>query len=162
MITMRLLAEETRSGALEMLMTVAVTETEVVLSKFLGALLFYLFMLAPSIVYVIILALLGPPEPGHILAGYLGLALAGSLALSVGLFCSSITGNQIVAAVSGLVAVLFLWLIAYAGDFTGGGVARTLDYLGLVSHMQGFIKGLIDLRDVGYFVWARRCFCSCR
>jgi ABC-2 type transport system permease protein len=149
---MRLLAEEERSGSIEMLMTVPVTETEVVLSKFLGALLFYLFMLAPSVIYVIILTLIGEPEPSHIIAGYLGLTLAGALVLSVGLFCSSITRNQIVAAVSGLVAVLFLWLIAYAGDLSGGSLGRTLDYVGIVPHMQGFVKGLVDLRDVGYFV----------
>lgn len=152
MITMRLLAEEARSGSIEMLMTVAVTETEVVLSKFLGALLFYFFMLAPSVVYVIILAILGDPDPGQIIAGYAGLVLVGSLALSVGLFCSSVTRNQIVAAVSGLVAVFFLWLIAYGAELAGGRAGRALDYVGVVSHMQGFMKGLIDSRDVGYFV----------
>ncbi len=153
MITMRLLAEEARSGSIEMLMTVAVTETEVVLSKFLGALLFYLFMLlVPSIVYVIILAFLGEPELGHLIAGYFGLTLAGALVLSVGLFCSSITRHQIVAAISGLVAVFFLWLIAFGGDAAGGGAGRVLDYMGIISHMQGFVKGIVDLRDVGYFV----------
>ena len=93
-IAMRLLAEESRTGTLEMLMTAAVTDTEVALSKFLGALLFYLFMLAPSLVYVAILLRLGDPDPGPIIAGYISLILLGSLLLSVGLFCSSLTRNS--------------------------------------------------------------------
>jgi ABC-2 type transport system permease protein len=149
-ITMRLLAEETRSGTIEMLMTVPVTDAEVVWSKFLGALLFYLFMLLPSAFYVLTLFILGSPDPGPIITGYIGLVLVGSMFLSAGLFCSSLTRNQIIAAILGLVAVFVLWLIGFTG--VGGSLGRFLDYVGVVSHLQGFVRGLVDLRDVAYFV----------
>ena len=151
-ITMRLMAEEARSGSLEMLMTSPVTDAEVVMSKYFGAMLFYMFMLAPSVIYVAILFRLGSPDPGPILTGYLGLILAGSSLMAIGLFCSTLARSQIVAAILGLALIFFLWLIDLPAPFVGGGLSRLLEYLALPAHMHGFVKGVIDLRDVVYFL----------
>lgn len=151
-ITMRLLAEEARSGSLEMLMTSPVTDTEVVLSKYFGAMLFYLFMLAPSAVYVAILFRLGSPDPGPIFTGYMGLILAGAALMAIGLFCSSLSRSQIISAILGLAIIIFLWMIDFPAPYLQGGLARILEQIALPLHTHSFVKGIIDLRDVVYFL----------
>lgn len=150
--TMRLVAEEAARGSLEMLMTSPVTEAEVILGKYAGALLFYLSLLVPTAVFPSMIAWLGDPDPGPILVGYFGLALLGGFLTAAGLFFSSIARRQVVAAFMGLVVFLLLFVLGFAGPYLGGAAGRALEHLGLIGRMQGFVVGLVDLRDVGYLV----------
>ncbi|MCD5402054.1 ABC transporter permease [candidate division NPL-UPA2 bacterium] len=147
MLTMRLLAEERKSGTIETLMTDPVTDMEVVLSKFFAVLSFYLIILAPTLLYVVILKLIGNPDFGPILSGYLGLILIGCVFLSIGLFASSLTKNQIVSAVISLVILLLLWVIGWASD-----ISKVAGYLSLFEHFEDFRKGVIDTRNIIYYL----------
>src|SRR5688572_7811934 len=106
-LCMGLLAQEWAAGTIETMMTAPVEEHEVVLGKFLGSFLFFLVLLAPTLLYLVMLMLYGRPDFGPIFSGYLGLVLVGGLFISIGLFCSSLTKSQVVAAVAAA-AVLFL------------------------------------------------------
>jgi len=151
-ITMRLLAEEYARGSIEMLMTAPVTEAEVALSKYLGAMLLYLFLLLPTLAFPAALRVLGRPDPGPVLTGYLGLLLSGSFLLAAGLFFSSLTRRQIVAAFLGVVVFVLLFVVGFVGPWLGGWAGAALASVGLLARMQGFIVGVVDLRDVAYFV----------
>lgn len=152
MLTMRLLAEEKRSGTIECLLTDPVTDLEVVIAKFSAALAFYLVLLLPTLVYVLILKIVGNPDMGPILSGYLGLFLMGSVFISIGLFASSLTKNQIVAAVISLVTLLLLWVIGWSGESTASSWGKVTGYLSILNHFEGFRKGIIDTRDVFYYL----------
>ncbi|HLD36272.1 MAG TPA: ABC transporter permease [Planctomycetota bacterium] len=151
MITMRLLAEEKRSGTLETLMTAPVTETEVVVSKYLSALVFFLALIAPTAAYVILLDVWGNPDYGPIISGYVGLVCMTGVFLSIGLWVSSMTSNQIVAVILTFVILLIGWVIGFAGDFFSQEyIKNTFKFIGFVQHFDSFGKGLIDTRDVIY------------
>ena len=111
-LAMRSLAEEFRTGTIETLMTAPVTDVEVVVGKFLGCWAVYLVMLAPTLLYVVLLAAFGEPDYGPIASGYLGLALLGALYIAVGIFASSMTGNQVIAAVVAFVILVGLGILA--------------------------------------------------
>ncbi|MEW6026383.1 MAG: ABC transporter permease, partial [Planctomycetota bacterium] len=117
MVTMRLIAEEKKSGTMETLMTAPVTETEVVVAKYISALVFFIALIAPTLAYVILLNVWGNPEMGAILSGYVGLASLTAVFLSIGLFVSSLTSNQIVAVIITFIILLIGWVIGYAGEF---------------------------------------------
>lgn len=152
-LTMRLLAEEFRSGTIETLMTAPVDETEVVLGKFLGALLFYLVMLAVMLVFAFIVAAYGRMDFGLLLATYIGLILLGSLYLSVGVFFSACTSNQIIAAVCTIVPLMvFTFLADYAAVRVEGWLKLLLHHLSIQEHFMDFTRGLVDLNDVLFFV----------
>ncbi|MEK7309870.1 MAG: ABC transporter permease [Planctomycetota bacterium] len=151
MITMRLLAEEKRSGTLETLMTAPVTETEVVVAKYISALVFFLALIAPTLAYVILLDIWGNPDYGPIISGYVGLVCMTGIFLSIGLWVSSLTSNQIVAVILTFVILLIGWVIGFAGDFfTQEYIKNTFKFVGFVQHFESFGKGLIDTRDIIY------------
>lgn len=150
-ITMRSFAEEKRSGTYELLMTSPLTITEIVLGKFLGAFVFVFVMVMLTAVYPLILVLYGDPEPGIILSGYLGLVLLATAFVSVGLLTSSFTENQIIAAVSCLVALLLLYVISWPAETAGERMGAVLKYLSLTEHFGELVKGIIDTRDLAYF-----------
>jgi len=156
-LTMRLLSEEYRSGTVEILMTAPVTDAEVVLAKFFGALVFFVFMLAPTAVYVVVLCVLGDPEIGPIVSAYVGLFLMGAQFLALGLFASALTRNQIVAGVTALVMLLILWVFGAAGEIMVGPLAPVLGYVGTSQHLQPFSNGRITFRDSFYFI-SMTCF----
>ena len=112
---MRLLAEEMRYGTIETLMTDPVTDAQVVAGKYLSALVFYVVILAPTWLYVLILKVVGNPDMGPIVSGYVGILALGSVFLSLGLLASGISRNQIVAGVISFVTLLLLWVIGWAG-----------------------------------------------
>ena len=151
-LTMRLLSEEQRSGTIELLMSAPVRDAEVVLGKFLGGLGFLVVMLGITLYYPLLLSILGSPDPGPILTGYLGMLLMATAFMSIGLLASSFTQNQIVAAAVSLMALLLLWILGAASSFLGPEVGGVFGYLGLVGHLDSFQRGVIDLRDVAYFV----------
>lgn len=152
MITMRLLAEERRSGTIELLLTSPVRDWEVVVGKFLASLILFLAIVALTLVYPLVLFVFGSPDGGPIVAGYLSLLLSGGSYLAVGLFTSSLSRNQIVAAVLGIVILLVLWLADAAGSFVGGNLSSILAYLSLANHSNDMMRGVIDTKDVIYYL----------
>ncbi len=151
-LTMRTLAEEKKLGTWELLLTSPVRDSDVVLGKFLGSLGIMFIMLALTLFYPLLLIIYGDPDIGPILTSYLGLLLLGGTALSVGIFASSLTANQIVAAVvSG--AILFgLWVIGIVATNTPQALQQVLSYLSISSHSAAFEAGIIDTRDIVYYV----------
>jgi ABC-2 type transport system permease protein len=151
-ITMRLLAEENKTGTIEPLMTAPITDFEVVFGKFLSAWALYNIMVVPTAFYIIFLAWVGSPDYGAIIASYVGIILMGGLFVSIGLLVSAITKNQIVAAVIGIVALLILLVIGLASSGNEGWFYSSLRYIGTYDHWDTFTKGIIDTRDVIYYV----------
>ena len=120
-ITMRLFSEESKSGTIETLMTAPVTDFEVVLGKFLAAFGLYAVMIFSTLIYVVFLGWVGNPDYGSIITSYIGLMLMGSVYISVGLLTSALTRNQIVAAVIGIVGLMFLLVIGFVHYIVGEG-----------------------------------------
>lgn len=155
LFTMRVFADERRSGTLEMLLTAPVGEIEVVLAKFFAGLIFYLSIWLPSLLYLVIVKSYGAiPELGPLLTAYLGIFLLGCLFTSVGVFASSLTGNQILSAVLATVINLMLFFIPALSMFTGiDRVERFLKELWILQHFaDAFSKGLLDSGYVAFYV----------
>jgi ABC-2 type transport system permease protein len=151
-ITMRSLAEEKKTGTYELLLTSPLRISEIVLGKFLGSFVFVLLMVVLTAVYPVILLAYGNPETGVILAGYLGLLLLATAFVAVGLLTSSLTENQIIAAVSCLVALLLLYIIAWPAENAGETIGAMLRYVSLTEHFAQMVKGIIDSKDLVYFL----------
>jgi ABC-2 type transport system permease protein len=152
-ITMRLLAEEQRTGTIEVLLTNPVRESEVVLGKYLAGFLFILFMLALTLYYpALILALQGNPDVGPMAAGYLGVVLQAGAFLAVGLLASSLTENQMIAAIVTFAILLILWLAEAAANNLGAPAKDIFRYLSITQHFQDFPRGVIDTTHVVYFL----------
>ncbi|MGD1147339.1 MAG: ABC transporter permease [Thermoanaerobaculaceae bacterium] len=150
-ITMRLLAEERRTGTLEVLLTSPVSEGQVVIGKFLAAFVFYLFLWLPTWVYVGMLASHAKIDFGPVWAGYLGIALLGSLFLSVGLLTSALVRNQIIAAILAFAVLIVVFSLGLVENLVNGAAAKgALGYMNLWSHMDDFAKGIVDSRHVVY------------
>ena len=152
LITMRAYAEEKRSGTIELLMTSPITDFQIVMGKFLGAMSLYGAMLGITLIHIAVLFAYGNPEWKPILTGYLGLVLLGGCFVSVGLFFSSLTKNQIVAGMFTFVVLLLLWVIGWIGNFSGPTVERLTSYLSLTSHVDDFLRGVIDSQHIVYYL----------
>jgi len=151
-LTMRLLSEEFRSGTIETLMTAPVSEAQVVLGKYFAALAFYVFLWAPTLVYVAVVRWKTPVDWGPVAASYLGLLGIGALFLAVGLFASSTAKNQIVAAIITFFCLLVLFSIGLMENLANGETAKKiLGYLNLWTHMDDFAKGIVDSRALVYY-----------
>lgn len=153
MLCMRLLSEEFRSGTIETLMTAPITETEVVLGKFLGAFAFYVVLLATLLLYPILLAMYGPVDGQLLTCNYIGLLLLGGLYISVGLFFSACTKHQIIAVLLSF-AVLALATFASQGlaQVVQGWPRALLQQLSVRTHFFDFVRGLIDLNHIVFFL----------
>ena len=151
-LTMRLLAEEKKTGTIELLLTKAVTDRQVVCGKFLSAFLLVIIALAFTFPYVFTLAKIGDIDTGQIFCGYMGLALMSAAYISIGLYASSITNNQIVAFLLALSIGLFFHIIfqVLAGNFTGF-MAHLFTTLNLGDHFESISRGVVDSRDIIYF-----------
>ena len=153
MLTMRLLSEEFRSGTIETLMTAPVTDVDVVLGKFFGVLVFYLAMLATTLLHVILVASFGPLDVGLVACSYLGLILLGGLYISVGLFFSACTRNQVIAVLCSFVLLaVFSFLANYLAHNQEGTLRVVIQHLSLISHFQDFARGLADTSHVVFFL----------
>ena len=150
-ISMRSFAEEKRLGTFELLLTSPLRVGEIVAGKFLGALTFVTVMLGLTAIYPVLLVIYGNPEPAIMLSGYLGLFLLAASFLSIGLLTSSLTENQIIAAVSCLVALLLLYVINWPADTSTPTIGAVLHYLSVTEHFGEFVKGIIDTRALVYF-----------
>ena len=154
MLTMRLFAEEKKSGTIELLLTYPVRDGEVLAGKFLAAEALYAVLLALTLLYPALVASFARVEWGPILTGYLGLVLTGGTFLAVGLLVSSLTENQIVAGFGTFGVLLALWIIGWGAEFAGGNLRSVLQYLSITDHMDTFSRGLIDTKDLVYYVTA--------
>lgn len=152
-LTMRLFAEEQRSGTIELLLTNPVREFEVVLGKYLGALAFLFFMLAFTLYYPALIYLLqGRPDTGPMAAGYLGIVLQAGAFLAVGLLASSLTENQMVAAIISFALMLVMWLADGLASNLGTPAKDIIKYLSITQHFQDFPRGVIDTTHVVFFL----------
>lgn len=152
LLTMRLLAEEQKIGTIELLLTAPVRDWEVVMGKFLASLTFYLGTLMLTLWYVLLLVWRGDPEPGPLLSGYLGLILYGSAALSIGLLASSLTNNQIVAAVLSMGLLVLLTFLEVGADQVTGIGSTILGQMGITTHYEDFVRGVIDAGHIVYYI----------
>ncbi|MBU1693366.1 MAG: ABC transporter permease [Verrucomicrobia bacterium] len=156
-LTMRLFTEEKTSGTLETLMTAPVTDTEVVLAKYFGALGFYLILWLPTVAYAVVLRAFSPltasVDLGPMLGGYLGALLVGAFYLSVGVFCSSLASNQIMAAISCFAGIGVVFFAGFMAFLARSDAARdAFAYISSVSHMLDFARGLVDTRPIILYV----------
>jgi ABC-2 type transport system permease protein len=149
---MRLLSREQDLGTIELLLTAPVRDWEVVAGKFLASFLFYMGMIAVTGFYPLALVLYGDPDLGAIGVGYLGVALLGAAMLSIGVFTSSLTRNQVIAAVIGVVASVSLWLLDILSQVFGRDTEKAISYLTLRGHYFNFMEGIIDTRDLVYYL----------
>jgi ABC-2 type transport system permease protein len=152
LLTMRLFAEEKRQGTIELLLTYPVRDLAAVLAKFAACLAVYVVMLGLTGVYPVLLVTFAQPEVGPILAGYLGLLLLGAAFISLGALASSLTENQIVAAAITFGVLLIFWVIGWSSQFAGSDVGWLLSHLSLLDHFDNFPKGIIDTKDVIFYL----------
>jgi ABC-2 type transport system permease protein len=152
MITMRTYSEEKRSGTIELLLTSPITDFQIILGKFLGAVALYASMLAVTLLHIGILFVFGSPEWKPIITAYLGLLLLGGCFLSVGLLISSLTKNQIVAGMLTFGVFLLLWVIDWVANFMGPTGQKVLEYLSITGHFDDFARGVIDTKHVIYYL----------
>lgn len=151
LITMRLFAEEKRSGTIEILMTSPVTDTEVVLGKFMASLLLYIIMLVLTFFCPLFLIIYGNPDMAPMMVGYLGLFLLGATFLALGIFTSAITKNQIVAALISFVLLLGLWVIGWMSSTVGSKLGQFFSFISLLEHFEDFAKGILDTKHIFYY-----------
>jgi len=151
-LTMGLLAEEKRTGTIELLITMPVTEAQVILGKFLGVLGLYAVLLLLTIPYPISVSTLGNLDWGPVWSGYLGLLLQGSAVLAIGLMASSWTSNQLIALFVALTLSVFFWVLDKFLALLPTNAASALEWLSFDYHFQSMSRGVIDLRDVLFFV----------
>jgi ABC-2 type transport system permease protein len=156
-ITMRLLAEEKRSGTLEMLITLPVKDSDVILGKYLGALGLVLVLVLATLVYPLAMFRfpwsLGPLDMGPVVSGYVGLLLFSMASVAVGLLISSLADSQAVAFFVTFFVLLALWYVGQvAQEQLGGWTGTALSYLSFQTRLAGFMRGLIDTRDLIFFI----------
>jgi ABC-2 type transport system permease protein len=150
-ISMRLLAEERASGTLELLITMPVSDWQVVIGKFLGALGLFCTAVALMLVYGITIAWLGPLDKGPAFGGYLGLVLLGATFIAIGLAASAWTRSQIIAFIVSVLICLALWLIGKVTVFFPVSLQPAVEFLGIDSHIANTARGIIDTRDLLYY-----------
>lgn len=155
-LTMRLLAEERKSGSIEVLMTAPVTEGQVVLGKYLGVLVFYLFLWLPTVLYTLILSAYAEVDWGPIAAGYLGVVGIGALLLAAGLFASAVVADQLVAAI---LAFALMVPLVFGGLLLellvdAPWLQDVLAYVNVIQHQQDFAQGIVDTRRLVYYLSA--------
>ncbi|PYM91035.1 MAG: ABC transporter permease [Candidatus Rokuibacteriota bacterium] len=151
LVTMRLFAEERRSGTIELLLTYPVRDGAVLAGKYLAAFALYAIMIALTMLYPGIVVYFARLEWGPVLTGYLGLLLMGGTFIAVGVCASSLTENQIVAAITTFGVLLLLWVLGWSADYAGGTAGRVLQHLSLLEHNDSFAKGVLDTKDIIYY-----------
>ena len=153
LITMRTYSEEKRSGTIELLLTSPVTDVEIILGKFLGAMALYAAMLAITVIHMLLLFSYANPKPEWTVPviGYVGLLLMGGCFISVGLLISSLTKNQIVSGMVTFAVFLLLWVINWIASFTGPTTQSVLNYLSITDHFDDFTRGILDTKHLIYY-----------
>ena len=152
LLTMRLISEERKLGTWELLLTAPVREYEIVLGKFFSCLLVLAGMLILTLYFPLLLLIFGDPDTGPILTSYLGLFLRGSASVAIGIFASSLTPNQIVSAVVAGGILFGLWFLGMVGSLIPEPLGEILSYFSLSEHFPGFVRGVVDTRDLVYYL----------
>lgn len=152
MITMRTYSEEKRSGTIELLLTSPLTDFQIIMGKFFGAMGLWMIMLAVTLPHLGILFYFGNPEWKPVVTAYIGLLLLGACFVSLGLFISSLTSNQIVAGISTFAVFLFLWIITWIGTVTGPTATKLTTYISINEHLDDFGKGVVDTTHIIYYL----------
>ena len=152
LIMMRSFAEERKQRTDELLITSPITSGEVITGKFVGSLIFIVIMLLPTIAYQFLLFRYTSPEVGPIISGYAGVILFAAVGISIGLFASSLTENQIIAAVISFVILLFMFIINIGSIAEGSWIYKILQYVSVTDHIRNPLQGTLDTRDLVYFL----------
>ncbi|MCL5126236.1 MAG: ABC transporter permease subunit [Deltaproteobacteria bacterium] len=153
LLTMRLFSEERKSGTIELLLTYPVNDLGIVLGKFLAAVCVFLIMMGCTLSFALIMLTIGSFDIGVFLSSYLGLILMGASFIALGVFISSVTENQIVAAAASFGAALMFWIISWTSSFTGQTMGAIIRQASIIERLDSFLKGVITLSDVTYFVF---------
>lgn len=151
LIMMRTFAEEKRQRTDELLMTSPITVDQLIFGKFIGSMMFVLILLLPTVLYQVMLFIFSKPEWGPMATGYLGVLLFAGVGVSIGLFTSSLTENQIIAAILSFVLLLFLFIISFLGQAEGTVLGEFVKYISVSEHVKNMLRGLLDSRDFVYF-----------
>ena len=152
LVTMRLYSDEKKTGTIELLMTSPVTNWQAILGKFAAASTLFLVMLGGTFIYILFIFIYGNPEFWPIMTGYLGLLLIGLSYLSFGLFFSTLTDNQIIAAVSTFVFILVFWAIGWVAGIVSPSLGQVLTNFSLIEHFDDFAKGVLDTKHIIYYL----------
>jgi ABC-2 type transport system permease protein len=154
MLTMGIYAEERKRGTMEMLMTSPITELQIVVGKYLASLVLLILMLAPTLIYFIVLSRYSEPAmPWRIvLSSYLGVLMLGAVLLALGSFISSLTENQIIAGVSTFVIFLLLWVIDIGVRSASTATGEIFKYLSILQHYESFSQGVIDTSSIIFYI----------
>ncbi len=153
LLTMRLFSEEKKEGTYELLMTYPVKEISTISGKYLSALTIFIIMLAGTLLYPILLAVFADPEWGPVFTGYLGLFLLGASFISVGIFFSSLSDNQLVSGTMTFGMVLFLLLVGWLAPIADSSLFNFISELSLIYHFNQFAKGIVNLSDITYYIF---------
>lgn len=151
LISMRLLAEEKRQGTIELLITSPIHDVEIVIGKWLSAVLMFCALLVVLLADYSFLFIYGNPDWRPVVTGFFGVALQAACLLALGTFISSLTRNQIVAGAIGFAAALLLWILNWSTSFGNSDTVQFLNYLSIVSHLDSFTRGVIDTKDLIYY-----------
>ena len=152
MLTMRLFAEEKKTGTIELLMTSPISTVQILLGKFFACFTLYTIIIALTLVYCGILEMYGDPDWGPIWSAYLGYLLLGGTFIGIGILASSLTENQIVAVLLAFGVLLLLWLIDWSASFAGPTAAKILHAVSIIDHLQDFQRGVVDTTDVVFYL----------
>ncbi len=151
-ITMRLIAEERKSGTIELLTTKPIRDVEIILGKFFAAWCVLGAALLPTLLYVITMAVLGSIDIGAIISGYIGLLLMGGVFIALGVLASSLTENQIVAFILGFILCFVFFMLDKVLPYMPSFMASTIEFLGVDFHYSSIVRGVIDSRNIIYFL----------
>jgi len=151
-VTMRLYAEEKRTGTMELLLTSPVTDLEIIVGKLLGAMGLYMVIVLLTFLDIGLLFLYGNPDPKPLVANAIGYILFGGALMALGMWVSSFTKNQIIAAVVAAALFLILYVLDWVSSFSSTAVGKVMSYLALPTHFENFTKGVIDSSDLIYFI----------
>ena len=153
LLTMRAFSEEKRTGSIELLLTAPVTDAQVVLAKFLGAWLAYIMLWLFTVAFFLVMQRYTPIDWGATAIGYLGTWLLGGVLIAIGIFASSLTRNQVIAAVLSFVIIILLFSIGILDAFIKDpDTSRFIQYLSLLDHLRDFSKGILDTRPIAFYV----------
>ncbi len=151
-VTMRLFSEEFNTGSYELILTLPVSSLDIIIGKFMAAAVFAVIMLVPTFFYAVFISFIGDLDWGPVIGGYIGAILLGASFSSIGLFASSLTRNQIIAFITGMSLCFLLTLIDKMLFFLPEAALGVFQYLGADFHFQNISKGIIDSRDILYFI----------
>jgi ABC-2 type transport system permease protein len=152
LITMKLYAEEKKTGTIELLQTSPITNVQTLIGKYAASVALYIVMLMITFFYMLFLFAYGNPEINQIFSGYLGIFLIGSSYLAIGLLFSTFTDNQIVAAVSTIAVILVFWAIGWISNFLDPALGKILSQFSLIDHLDDFEKGVIDSQNIVFYL----------